>query len=266
MRVVIAAAVGTLGAAACLFPSLDGLNGGDAAIETGTPEAGGDSAQKPTTFCSQSTARFCEDFDDSDATAFAQWPLETQQNGASVIRDPSDASAPFGARFLVLGLDAGDPFGALEHDFTVPITTSARLAFDLRVDEFPAYGQVKPIATIQFDASLWPNVDDCVGLALTDASGALFECVPTDAGSTYPWHNFQAHPTLGKWMHVEIVLTFAPGDITATLLFDGATVLPQTTLDSRITYAAPALQLGAVAMDPRASASFVMDNVTLDFQ
>ncbi len=50
------------------------------------------------------------------------------------------------------------------------------------------------------------------------------------------------------------------------MAFDGATVLGPITLDARITYAAPALQIGLVSMDPRSSASILMDNVTFDWQ
>jgi hypothetical protein len=126
---------------------------------------------------------------------------------------------------------------------------------------------VKPIVTLQFDASLWPDIDDCVALAVQADAGTLFECVPTDAGtSTYPGHALTGTPALGKWTHVDIDVLASPGDIVVTVAFDGTTVLAPTKLDSRVTYKAPALQIGDVATDPRASMSFLVDDITLDWQ
>lgn len=255
-------------AAACLFPSLDALTAKDAGVvvEGGGADAPADGASLQG-FCSTSTARFCDDFDDSDGAAFAKWTTQSQQDGVTIARDTSDASAPFGIRFVQTAIDASSPHGGLESDFKVPITTSAHVAFDLRVDEYPAFGDLKPIVTLQFDGSLWPNTDDCVGLALQQSTSQLFECVPLDGGgSTYPRHTLAKSPTLGQWTHVDLRLTFAPGNISLTVAFDGATVLGPTTLDARITYAAPSLQIGMISMDPRSSASVLMDDVAFDWQ
>ena len=110
-------------AAACLFPSLDGLsNAKDAAPGDVVADAvvDGPGAQS---FCSTSTARFCDDFDDSDGAAFAKWTTQTAQDGVTLARDVSDASAPFGVRFVQTAIDASSPHAALESDFKVPITT-----------------------------------------------------------------------------------------------------------------------------------------------
>jgi hypothetical protein len=264
---IVSALACACAAAACLFPSLDGLsNAKDAAAGDVGVDAVSD-AQGVQSFCSTSTARFCDDFDDSDGGAFTKWTTQTAQDGVTLAREVSDASAPFGVRFVQTAIDASSPHAALQSDFNAPINTSAHVAFDLRVDEYPAFGDLKPIVTLQLDGSLWPNTDDCVGLALQQSTSQLFECVPVDGGgSTYPRHTLAKSPQLGKWTHVDLTLTFAPGNISLTVAFDGATVLGPTTLDARITYASPALQIGMVSMDPRSSANVLMDNVTFDWQ
>jgi len=272
-HVVVALSCGAIGA--CLFPALDGLSGGDGGDASN--DAIGDfvSNDSPlptptTTWCSDASARFCEDFDTPDAAPFAQWPSLNQKSGATFALDVSDASPPYAVRFsqVAVGLDGGSPFAAIERDFTSPaITKSAHLGFDARIDEFPAFGDVKPIVTLQLDVSLWPNIDDCVALAVQAGSAKLFECVPTDAGSsTYPGHTLSATLPLAKWSHVDIDILAAPNDIIVTVAFDGSTVLPPTKLDTRVIYGVPALQVGDVATDPRASMSFLIDDITFDWQ
>jgi len=274
MRAHVTAALCFGALAACLFPALDGLSGGDAASDASNdvaadvvvPEAGAD-VVKAARFCDDASVRFCEDFD--GLTGFSNWPDTTMQNGVTFSLVPSDASSPSAVRFVqVPQPDGGSPFGAIEHDFSSPpITSSAHLAFDFRTDSLPTFGEVKPIVTIQFDASLWPAIDDCVGLGLTATTGELFECVPTDAGtSTYPSHALTGHATLGKWTHVDIDMLFAPKDIVVSVTFDGTSVLAPTKLDSRVVYAAPALQLGLVATDPKSSMDLMIDNLTLDWK
>jgi len=273
MRAHFMAALGFGALAACLFPALDGLSGADAGdasddvvSDVVVPEAGADVAT-PRRFCDDASVRFCEDFD--GLTGFSNWPETTMQNGVTFSLAASDASPPSAVRFVQVAVpDGGSPFGAIEHDFSSPpITSSGHLAFDFRTDTLPAFGQVKPIVTIQFDVALWPAIDDCVALALTATAGELFECVPTDAGtSTYPSHTLTGHATAGKWTHVDIDMLFAPKDIVVSVAFDGSSVLAPTKLDSRVTYAVPALQLGLVATDPKSSMDLMVDDLTLDWK
>ena len=259
MRAILAASFAACAFAACLFPSLDGLTDGgvDASDASNEPdiavETGADVITQAARFCDDASARFCEDFDEPDA--FGNWPIRRMQNGVTFALGASDASPPNAAQFVqvAVGLDGGSPFGAMEHDFTTPkITASGHLAFDFRVDQLPR--SAPSFLSSRFNSTLrsGPTSTTASRSRSPGRAACMFECVPTDAGtSTYPGHTLTGHATLGQWTHVDIDMLFAPKDIVVSVAFDGTSVLAPTKLDTRVTYAAPALQLGLVATDPR---------------
>jgi hypothetical protein len=61
--------------------------------------------------------------------------------------------------------------------------------------------------------------------------------------------------------------TFAPGNVTVQVSFDGQIVLAPTKLDSRQTYAIPLFTMGVTYVNFGSDHSaFEVDNVVLDFQ
>jgi len=273
----IAAACVWLGA--CLFPSLDGLSGndgGDDATTDVTADVSADGAADvgadaivdvvPVPFsCAQVDARFCDDFDDEDAGPFAHWTSSYSGGGAYFARAPSDASAPTASQFESFGWkdSSASPYAILEKDFVAPLTTSAKLSFDLRVDQWPA------------SASAYFNTGDLAfgangggtNLVLRQNASALQETIPTDAGTQYPSHTLTMNPLLGVWLHVDEIWTFAPNAVTIEVRFDGKTALAATTLDSRHKYGLPTMRIGETYVDQTNDrASFLTDNVVFDFQ
>lgn len=269
---------------ACLFPSLDGLSGSDggggdatldapadASLESGadadadaSADAIADAVVGPFT-CANVDARFCDDFDDEDAGPFAHWSSSYSGFGAYFARAASDASAPTASDFESFGWkDASSaPYAILEKDFVVAITSSAKLSFDMRVDQWPT----SPSAYFNTGDLAFGASGGGTNLVVRQNASALQETIPTDAGTQYPSHTLTMNPVLGAWVHVDQIWTFASKTITVEVRFDGKTALPPTTLDPRHTYGVPTMRIGETYVDPTNDrASFLIDDVVFDFQ
>ena len=278
MRTKTALACGVVAAAAgaCIFPSLDGLSGGDAGPDAGdatqtsdaageavAPDAPGDAIGNAPAYCSTVDAAFCDDFDDEDGGTFTHWTTTSTFHGATITRAASDASAPFAARFDSFPSDAGTPVATLKQLFATPITSSATLAFDLRVDTWPTpstAGLNSPQIALNGSASI-------VSLRLRQTNTQLEEVVTNDAGTTYPTFALAQSPQLGKWVHVEIDFTLEQQIVNASVLFDGTVVLAPTPLDASFAFGVPTLYVGEVFVDPgNQTSSFLVDDVVFRYQ
>lgn len=270
--------------AACLFPSLDGLAGdggtdvlaNDAPADATTTDAPSDAmadagdvldAQTTKFSCAQVDAKFCDDFDDDDAQAFSHWSSAYFQNG-TIARIAGDASPPFDIRVDVYTWSDGgttSPYALLHRGFVDPLTSSATLSFDMRVDQY-ASGTNDYFNTA--DLELSGASSNGTNLVFGANRAVLQEQVRTDAGSyVYPQHPLTKLVPLGKWTHVDVHWTFAPSNVTVQVSFDTQVVLPALTLDSRLTYAIPLLTMGATYVNSGSDhAGFEVDNVVFDFQ
>ncbi|HEY1954562.1 MAG TPA: hypothetical protein VGH28_03105 [Polyangiaceae bacterium] len=259
---------------ACLFPSLDGISGGndDAASDVAVdaleaaadaPTDGGTEASKIFS-CADVDAKFCDDFDD-DGSTFSRWSSAYIVNGGDAGLAPSDASPPSAAEFTTSTTAGTGPYALLHREFTGVITTSAHLAFDLRVDKYPS-------STSSFfsTGSITLATANGGGIGFDIAQqGSLFQesVFLADGGAEYPTLNLTADPPLGKWVHVDVLLSFGNGLATAQVLFDGKTVLAPTNLDGRIPWGTPELTIGETYVDPQNDGvAFLTDNVMFDFQ
>ena len=266
-------------ASACLFPSLDSLTGSsDAAADVpadqtladgAAPDADAaltdaDAAAKPFS-CSQVDAKFCDDFDDEGGATFAHWSSAYIVNGGDAGLAPSDASPPFAALFTTPSTPGTAPYALLHREFTGVITTSAHLGFDLRVDEYPS-SSLSIFST--GGIALSTGNGGGIGLDLGEGTSALQESVfPPDGGADYPTMALTSNVPLGKWVHIDIVVTIGNGLATVQVLFDGQTVLAPTNLDGRIPWGTPELTMGETYVDPaNDGTAFLTDDVTFDFQ
>ncbi|HEY1957601.1 MAG TPA: hypothetical protein VGH28_18405 [Polyangiaceae bacterium] len=277
-RAALAIAAALLGA--CIFPSLDGLTGssdagvdaadatsaadaGDAAPRDASVDAPSDAISNTTFFCASVDAALCDDFDDEDGSTFMRWTSAPTAHGATITRDDSDASPPFAARFDAFGSDAGSPLAVLKKKFTDPITSSATLAFDLRVDAWPTPSTAGlNVAQVNLASGA-----SATTLRLRQTNSQLEQTVPTDAGNIFPTFALSQSPVLGQWVHVELDWTLAQNDVTVTVLFDGNVVLAPTALDPTSAFGVPTLLAGEVFIDPgNQSTSMRVDNVVFRYQ
>ena len=272
--VALAAASG-----ACLFPSLDGVSGatGDAGADAGADatvdspsdapgaDAVADAGSDARPFsCTQVDAAFCDDFDDEDGSTFSHWSLAYVVGGGTATRGPSDASAPFAALFTTPSTAGTAPYALLHREFSSALTSSAHLAFDLRVEKFPSSAQ-SYFST--GGITLSTSNGSGVGLDIFSKGSLFQETVFTDGGSDYPTLHLAADPPLGKWIHVDVIVSFAQSVATAQVLFDGTTVLAPTNLDPRMSWDTPEITIGETYVDPaNDGCAFSTDNVTFDFE
>lgn len=280
MRRALVACVLAATAAACLFPSLDGLSGdagtidaADVALDTksdiSVPDASDASdastiVDAPAGFsCAQVDAKFCDDFDDDDAQTFSHWSSTSAHNG-TFARVDSDASPPFDVRYDIYAWDGGAPYALFHRGFVDPLTSSATLSFDLRVDQYsPGVNDYFNTGDLQLTPS-----SNGTNLVFGIQKAVLQETVATDAGGfTYPQHPLTQLVQAGKWTHVDVAWTFAPGSSTVQVSLDKQVVLAPTQLDPRQTYSIPLLTMGATyAPSGAGHAAFEIDNVVFHFQ
>ena len=256
-------------ASACLFPSLDSLTGSsDAAADVPSDQTLADGAPpdaaKPFS-CSQVDAKFCDDFDDEGGATFAHWSSAYIVNGGDAGLAPSDASPPFAALFTTPSTPGTGAYALLHREFNGVITTGAHLAFDLRVDKYPSSsGSIFSTGAI----ALSTGNGGGIGLDIAPGGSLLQETVfPADGGADYPTIALSGTPPLGKWVHVDVIVTIGNNLATAEVLFDGQTVLAPTNIDGRIPWGTPELTMGETYVDPaNDGVAFLTDDVEFDFQ
>jgi len=215
------------------------------------------------TFCTQVDARFCDDFDDSDASTFAHWSTPHFAHAATMSRDPSDATPPFAARFDSYGIDGGVPQAFLKTYFTDPVTSSATFSFDIRVDQFPS------ITTASFTVAGLALASDNGGaiLVVRQGSTTLEATIPVDGGASYTTLPlaFVAQP--GVWAHFDVTFTKSAGTISIAAAVDQKSVLVSTALDPRISFGLPSISIGVIYTDANTDrTSFAVDDVVVRFE
>jgi hypothetical protein len=190
-------AIGLVLAAQCgLFPSLEGLTGGDSGGGDSGSEAAIDASDAG--FCQSLSPQptFCEDFDEHAIDA--AWTISSDP-ATSATRDTAQfQSAPY-ACLLTTQTVATSALAYVDRAFNVPIGTS-RFAFDIYID--------------QIDSTMSDDVElafiDLGSYTLfikhrPDSSDTyLLEGFPTDAGMNYHPIDFATPLARGQWTRVEI--------------------------------------------------------------
>lgn len=184
---------------------------------------------------------FCDDFDDSDASAFTHWSSTYATVNATVTRALSDASSPFAAHFATSpNPDGGSPQSELQRMFLTPPFTRVTYAFSVRVGQYAGGLHIAPVTLRKGDPL------SSVDYLSISATGTTFsEQIYTDAGTAvYGNHALTDTLASGKWVHVKIEWTLGDAGNSVLVSYDGAAVTNPITLDARSVFGAVQVAAG----------------------
>jgi hypothetical protein len=224
-----------------LVVSLDDLGGPDASLadvtndsDSNVPDVADASTEATPLACPTPDAgtAFCDDFDDSDASAFTHWSSTFTTNMAKVARVDSDASSPFAARFTTSpNPDGGSPQSELKRVFLNPPVSRITFSFTVRVGQLGGGIHIAPVTLKNGDPL--SSVDY---LSITTTSTSFNEQVYTDAGtSVYPTHPLTDTVATGQWIRVKIEYTLGAdgGGAMAQVSYNGSPVTSPFAIDAR---------------------------------
>ncbi|HTQ43789.1 MAG TPA: hypothetical protein VMI75_13600 [Polyangiaceae bacterium] len=218
--------------------------GGDVASEANMPDTAGgsdaasemasgdvvtlpDADAAPGPFCATLSPQpsFCADFDGAafDMGFSSESTFTPPEIGADATYSVSAPNSFFAT--IPSGTGISDTWAYLQKDF-MTTAQGVDLAFDLRpVDTVSAGDAV--VAEIGLDQGQPTEHDVELVFSTSAAIEEAFE--QGDGGWVFPHHDCSTALQVGKWTHVEIVVSLA--DQTVQVKFDGATVLATTALD-----------------------------------
>jgi len=233
-----------------LFPSLSDLTSGDAATEDVLvpPDAfssdvsvdgGGfdglaDVALVDASYCSQSDATFCDDFDTTSLAV--DWGSLFAYPGSTIDIDPCDAapSPPNTLLGVIPGVDGGGREAYLNRGFTGSFT-HFELSFALRMEQVDTgnpYGSLLPFNVWTYDDA-GPGYHS-VQLYLYATAAHMYEVdvFPDGGGGAQQFPNFFQAPVVGTWSKFDMAIDLKPdgGPASLTVTLDSVVVRNDTLL------------------------------------
>jgi hypothetical protein len=236
-------------------PSSGSDSGADSSSVAPGTDASTDGSTLP--FCAnQSGLTFCDDFDEEDAGAFANWDQIIANTQGSVTLDstlstspPNSMSAQMGA--LVGGSSSeADLLKSFQEFQGKGITIVMQFDMDVQAWDSSTMGQIIAAEIIfKNSTNQYNQIVFNLNSIGTGVTGQIAEnAVLGDGGQPYYNYVFSQHPATKKWTHVEIDMSIpsysSSSFNTVAAKLDGQTVLDTTPLQIGIQDGTPVAHLG----------------------
>lgn len=212
LRALAVIIVGSVLGAACLFPSLDGLDdrdGGAPDVLAETIDASSEGAPDArTAFCPQDGAFLCSDFDESDAGYLGAWGFAFHPGTTTLQLSTAFAKSP--PQSLLIATTSTD-LGAGLSKKQISITAGITLSYDVL---FAAFGGNTSSSSFSIGSGTLSLQPGAASTTIVEATNLA------DGGTSYAGSTGGGTATLSTWMHVDFDFDRATTTVSAT--FDGA--------------------------------------------